>query len=139
MQQENSSLNTALGASGKRQSLGPMLIALCAGLLYLISLASTIWMPALAGIANGAALLVLGAAVCQMTLASVAPNPQQLVSVRSQGVWRRQRWLAYGGVAGVYLALTYGTLASLVGGVWSCTTLPLCTPLGNEAATTMVH
>src|SRR4051812_48572643 len=99
MQQDNSSLKTPLGASGKRQSLGLSLVILCAGLLYLVSLASTIWMPALAGIANGVALLVLGAAVWQMTLASVAANPQQLVSVRAQGVWRRQRRLAYGGVA----------------------------------------
>lgn len=131
MQQENSTLTS--------RSVRHSLVALSAGLLYLLSLAGAIWLPAFAGIANSLALLVLGAAVCQLTLARVAANPQQLVSVRVQTLWRRQRWLAYGGVAMVYLTLTYGTLASLVGGVWSCPTLPLCAPFGNEAATTFVH
>src|SRR4051794_9158569 len=130
MQQEHSTLTS----NALRQSL----VALLAGLLYLFSLASAIWMPAVAGVANSIALLVLGAAVYQVSLARIAPSSQRL-SVRSQSLWRRQRWLAYAGVAVVYLALTYGTLASLMGGVWSCTTLPLCAPFGNEAMTTLIH
>src|SRR4051812_829328 len=122
MQQEHSTLNS----SSQRQWLSQSLVALAAGLLYLFSLASAVWMPALAGSTNSLALLILGAAVCQLTLARLVPNSQQLLSVRAQALWRRQRWLAYGSVAAVYLTLTYGTLASLMGGVWSCTTLPVC-------------
>src|SRR4051794_6245188 len=102
MQQEHSTLTS----NALRQSL----VALFAGLLYVFSLASAIWMPSVAGVANGIALLVLGAAVYQLSVARIAPGPQRL-SVRAQSLWRRQCWLAYTGVAVVYLALTYGTLA----------------------------
>jgi len=130
MQQEHSPLNAI--------SLRRSMAALSAALLYLLSLFSVVWMPAVGGIVNSIALLILGTAVYWVTLAPLAPSAKRL-SVPAQALWRRQRILAFVGVATVYLALTYGTLASLMGGVWSCTTLPLCAPFGTEAATTLLH
>src|SRR4051794_10345740 len=96
MQQEHSPLNAI--------SLRRSMAALSAALLYLLSLFSVVWMPAVGGIVNSIALLILGTAVYWVTLAPLAPSAQRL-SVPAQALWRRQRILAFAGVATVYLAL----------------------------------
>jgi hypothetical protein len=80
MQQERSTLNSI--------SLRHSMAALSAALLYLLSLISVVWMPAVGGIVSSIALLVLGAAVCWVTLAPLAPGTQRL-SVPAQALWQQ--------------------------------------------------
>jgi protoheme IX farnesyltransferase len=80
----------------------------------------------------------LGGAVSWFTLARLAPSAERL-SVRVQKLWRRERLLALAGVTAVYLTLIFGSVVTVIGGVWSCTTLPLCAPFENAATLTILH
>lgn len=130
MQQEH----LAVGAHPLRRKL----IMAFAALIYLLSLVGVAWAPSFGGILNSIALLVLGGAVSWLTVARLTPGPQRL-SMQVQSLWRRERTLAFGGVVAVYLALIFGTVVTTVGGVWSCTTLPLCAPFESEAGMTLFH
>jgi heme o synthase len=109
-----------------------------AALAYLLSLVGVVWATDLGGVLNSIALLVLGGAVSWFTAARLAPAPQRL-SVRVQSLWRRERTLAFGGVIAVYLTLIFGTVVTTIGGLWSCTTLPLCAPFESDAGITLLH
>lgn len=118
-----------------RQQLVTMVLAV---LIYVLSLAAIAWLPGWGSILNSLAFLILGGAVAWITAARL-PTRSQRLSMRVQVQWRRQRLWAIAGVAGVYLTLIYGTVVTSVGGVWSCTTLPLCAPFQSEATITLVH
>ncbi|HXF62587.1 MAG TPA: hypothetical protein VNK95_13280, partial [Caldilineaceae bacterium] len=113
-------------------------LILLAAFVYLLSLIGVVWTPALGGILNSIALLLLGGAVGWFTAARLAPTPQRL-GIGVQARWRRERTLALGGVATVYLTLIFGTVVSTTGGLWSCTTLPLCAALDGETGITLLH
>lgn len=113
-------------------------LILLAALVYLLSLIGVVWTPALGGILNGVALLLLGGAVSWFTAARLAPSPERL-GIGVQARWRRERRLAFGVVAVVYLTLVFGTVVSTTGGLWSCKTLPLCAALDSETGITFFH
>lgn len=115
------------------------LLALAAAVLvYLLSLVGVVWTPGLGAVVNGIALLALGGALSWLVSARLGSSPQRL-SVRVQTRWRRERTLAVAGVATVYLALIFGAIVTMMGGIWSCTTLPLCAPFESEASVMLLH
>jgi protoheme IX farnesyltransferase len=130
MQQERLPVNT--------RPLWPIVTMSLAALVYLLSLVGVAWSMGFGSILNSIALLGLGGAVSWFTVARLAPRPKQL-SLRVQALWRREQILAFGVVAFVYLTLIFGTVAATIGGLWSCTTFPLCAPIESQASLTLLH
>jgi heme o synthase len=105
---------------------------------YLLSLAGALWATALGDAVTSIALLGLGIAVSWLTLARL-PAATQRLGGQVQGQWQRGRILALGSIAAVYLALVLGALVANIGGLWSCTTWPLCAPFEDQARFALLH
>jgi heme o synthase len=111
-------------------------LALVAYALILIGVAST---TGLGDALSSVALLALGAAVSWLTIARAPTTSSQRLGGRAQAQWQRERTLALTTAISVYLVLVVGSLAARLGGLWACTTLPLCGPFEGQASIAMVH
>ncbi|MFN8443878.1 MAG: heme o synthase [Caldilineaceae bacterium] len=120
------------------RSLGRIAIITLAGLAYFLNLVGVVWMTAIGDLLSALALLLLGLAVSGLTLARFPLNTQPLEG-RLKILWNRQRWFALSTTLSVYLALVLGSFVTDSGGLWTCTTLPLCSPAEDRAAWALVH
>jgi len=130
MQHEETSVRLS-----SRGHIGLMALALVA---YLLNLAGVAWATALGDALSSIALLILGGAVAQLTLAQLRTSPHWPAK-RLPAVWRRMRVLAVATTVVVYLALVFGSLVTNIGGLWACTTWPTCAPTAEGAFSALLH
>jgi protoheme IX farnesyltransferase len=107
-------------------------------LAYLLNLVGVAWTTAFGDALSSIALLILGIAVSQLTLAQLAAAPQW-AGKRAPAVWRRGRHLAFATGITLYLGLVFGALVTNANGLAACTTWPLCAPAGAAAIFALVH
>lgn len=113
-------------------------ILVLAGLAYFLNLLGVVWMTAAGDLLSALALLLLGVAVSGLTLPRFPLIAQPLGS-KLNTLWKRQRVLALMSVGVVYFTLVLGSFVTDVGGLWSCTTLPLCAPFESRAEWALIH
>ncbi len=85
------------------------------------------------------AMAMLGGAVAWLVTTRVGHVAEPRLGARAQTAWRRYRTLALITVAWVYLALVFGTVVTSSGGVWECTTVPLCPSATDLSVLTIAH
>ncbi|PLS80247.1 MAG: protoheme IX farnesyltransferase, partial [Chloroflexi bacterium] len=124
--------------AGKVRPLWRTAIMTLAAAAYLLSLAGVAWTTGPGDALVAVALLVLGVAVGFLTLRHIPAAPPRLGG-QAQALWRRQQWLAMVSIVTVYLALVLGALVTSIGGLWTCTTLPLCAPFGDPPRFALIH
>ncbi len=105
---------------------------------YLLNMAGVAWATVLGDALSSIALLLLGVAVCQLTLTQLAATPQW-PGKRLPTAWQRMRIFAFATGLAVYLALVFGSLVTNIGGLWACTTWPFCAPAESGATFALIH
>lgn len=107
-------------------------------LAYLLNLVGVAWTTVLGDGLSTIALFVLGLTVSRLTFTQLATAPTW-GGKRVPTAWRRLRIFAVSTSIAVYLALVFGALVTNIGGLWACTTWPLCAPVDGRAGLTLLH
>ncbi len=112
-------------------ALGPAALGIATG-AFALAIYSGFYatMPGVA--LRGFALAVLGGALAIYTNMRLGPFAQGRLGGRAQQVHKRYRTLVLATVGLVYLVLLAGSLVTDTGALWSCQTLPLCTPVNTS-------
>ena len=119
-------------------ALGPAALGIATG-AFALAIYSGFYatMPGVA--LRGFALAMLGGALAMYTTMRLGPLAQGRLGGRAQQVHKRYRTLVLATVGLVYLVLLAGSLVTDTGALWSCQTLPLCTPANTPAVLALGH
>jgi protoheme IX farnesyltransferase len=119
--------------------IGPASIGVAAG-AFALALYSGFFATAPAVMVRALALALLGAALAVYTNVRLGPvSTLGRLGGRAQQVQRRYRALVAVSVLIVYVVLLAGTLTTDTRALWSCQTLPLCTPSNTPAIVALAH